>query len=487
MKLLMWGQCLGAQFVLFWVLEFGAGVNSDELTLPQDVLQQQIEDIPSDVLEAFRKKGKDKPKQTNRPRHTGVSYIAPRGFIPNSECVGFSGCGSVPPELDFPPGHPSANNIENICLYGSKRPTYGQDSLPLTGMSHLRRQGNAINQIEAGFANCCLKPDKLKCAEEVWDSALKAFCEEEFAIKTRHYHCCKENKSSERAACFEKAAPSPNYDLRSSDVAATENKDEHVVEVTIEGPLCMMSADKCIKHIHMKGRKPTFPGISFPPGEPTHSNLKNICKLQKLRPRYTKASMRNVQVDAIRRQTAALNQVEHGYRMCCNGTDVLTCTKEKWNNVLKNFCKKETSIKTSWYPCCIDKPDRIMTCFSKAAPYPNYDREIQIIDVRTDINASHGNIFCGRFKLLSKEFPVSVLVQGIRKNCCHVMDDKIEQCIKNEKETLPETLCRRSDQSEVKSGKYWRRCCSERARETCFSERFLSKVTVAFPQKNNIV
>lgn len=43
-----------------------------------------------------------------------------------------------------------------------------------------------------------------------WTKALDLFCEDEFSVKTRHYHCCK-LKPQARSNCFETEAPNPSY------------------------------------------------------------------------------------------------------------------------------------------------------------------------------------------------------------------------------------------------------------------------------------
>lgn len=43
-----------------------------------------------------------------------------------------------------------------------------------------------------------------------WKKALDLFCEDEFSVKTRHYHCCK-LQAQARLNCFETEAPNPSY------------------------------------------------------------------------------------------------------------------------------------------------------------------------------------------------------------------------------------------------------------------------------------
>ncbi|XP_074044829.1 extracellular matrix protein 1 isoform X3 [Macrotis lagotis] len=114
---------------------------------------------------------------------------------------------------DFPPGRPSPDNINQICLPDRKHVVYGPWNLPQTGHSHLSRQGNALNFLETGYTRCCLlKTDQLDCATAVWEQALDNYCREETAVKTHHHFCCHYSPISARDACFAHHAPYPNYD-----------------------------------------------------------------------------------------------------------------------------------------------------------------------------------------------------------------------------------------------------------------------------------
>ncbi|XP_064204609.1 extracellular matrix protein 1 isoform X2 [Anguilla rostrata] len=126
--------------------------------------------------------------------------------------------GQAPPSTEnlvlFPPGRPSKDNLPGICNNGLHRPPYRLDSLPTPGYSYLRRQATAVNNLEELYRGCCrsygTQDDALtlKCAQGAWETALSEFCEEEYSVKTRFYHCCQNDVDF---GCFEKWAPNPSY------------------------------------------------------------------------------------------------------------------------------------------------------------------------------------------------------------------------------------------------------------------------------------
>ncbi|XP_072500808.1 extracellular matrix protein 1 isoform X3 [Notamacropus eugenii] len=113
----------------------------------------------------------------------------------------------------FPPGRPSSDNINRICLSDRKLVVYGPWNLPQTGYSHLSRQGHALNFLETGYTRCChLKTNRLDCAMAVWKDVLDTYCDEEMAVKTHQHTCCHFSSISARDNCFARHAPYPNYD-----------------------------------------------------------------------------------------------------------------------------------------------------------------------------------------------------------------------------------------------------------------------------------
>ncbi|XP_005378732.1 PREDICTED: extracellular matrix protein 1 isoform X4 [Chinchilla lanigera] len=116
---------------------------------------------------------------------------------------------------NFPPGRPSADNLNQICLPERRPLVYGPWNLPQSGYSHLSRQGETLNLLETGYSRCCRcksTTHRLECAKLVWEDALDQYCDWEQAIKTHHHTCCHYPPSPARDECFAQRAPFPNYD-----------------------------------------------------------------------------------------------------------------------------------------------------------------------------------------------------------------------------------------------------------------------------------
>lgn len=80
---------------------------------------------------------------------------------------------------------------------------------------------------------------------------LDGFCTDEFGVKTRQFHCCRRHGPARRR-CFAQETPAPTW-------SPVPTWDPNVAwDLVTEPP--------------------------FPPGEPTATNLGNICGLRELRP-----------------------------------------------------------------------------------------------------------------------------------------------------------------------------------------------------------
>ncbi|XP_062821202.1 extracellular matrix protein 1 [Anolis carolinensis] len=173
------------------------------------VLQEQVqpEKIPLDFFlqkEIDLTEGLDLPMQVqNRPS----SPFNPRGFDPSK----------LPQSnlAEFPPARPAPSNIANICSEGRKKLSYGPWNLPQTSFSHLSRQGEALNELEAGVKTCCQldEGEKLPCCLEAWEKVLMHYCRWEFSVKTKPHECCLKDQKEDRFSCFTNLAPFPAYDM----------------------------------------------------------------------------------------------------------------------------------------------------------------------------------------------------------------------------------------------------------------------------------
>ena len=69
--------------------------------------------------------------------------------------------------INFPPGRPTADNIESLCSNQKLRPLYDIKCLPQYGFHNLARDLKTINRLEKGFKQCCKKRQGvLNCADQ---------------------------------------------------------------------------------------------------------------------------------------------------------------------------------------------------------------------------------------------------------------------------------------------------------------------------------
>ncbi|KAJ8386467.1 hypothetical protein AAFF_G00169370 [Aldrovandia affinis] len=119
------------------------------------------------------------------------------------------------PYVPFPPARPSMVNLDNICVNEPHRPLYPLDSLPRTGYSYLRRQGDAINGMESAYQECCKLYGyqwlvlTLSCVQKAWKGGLSKYCVDEFSVKTKPHPCCMVEEDMHN--CFATKAPNKSY------------------------------------------------------------------------------------------------------------------------------------------------------------------------------------------------------------------------------------------------------------------------------------
>uniref|UniRef100_A0A8D0L1H5 Extracellular matrix protein 1 n=1 Tax=Sphenodon punctatus TaxID=8508 RepID=A0A8D0L1H5_SPHPU len=379
------------------------------LPFPDGMLQREV--IPEmSVVE--QREVLEPPFLIHGEPQARASLLLPRGRRPSS-CSDSPSCHRL---NDFPPGRPTASNIANICLEGRTKPSYGPWNLPQTGFSHLSRQGEAINNLEAGLAQCCQRPqeEKVRCALGEWKDALEEFCLNEFSVKTKHYRCCKQQGVA-RDRCFANDAPNPNYDTEVTDVEAP--------------PAC--SSSECRFSAQVAAQKLKLPALSFPPGKPTATNMANICKLHKFRPLYPQGTLPQTGYGWFQRQARAINRLEGEFKKCCRKEDA-GCTHKAWEKVLAQFCKQEMSVKTKHHPCCKENDREVRySCFADRAPYPAYDKEIQTVSL-AEVTSAVMDVLCGHVKLFTKQRQIPGLIQNMTETCCDLHGKERTQCAEQE-------------------------------------------------------
>ncbi|XP_061263772.1 extracellular matrix protein 1 isoform X3 [Bos javanicus] len=176
--------------------------------LPQEAIPLQ-EELPPPQVPIEQKEEKPAPSMDHSPPE-------PESWNPAQHCQHGRPRGGWGHRLDgFPPGRPSLDNLDQICLPSRQHVVYGPWNLPQTGFSHLSRQGETLNLLETGYSRCCRcrnRTNRLDCAELVWEDTLDGYCDWEQAIKTHHHSCCDYPPSPLRDKCFARRAPYPNYD-----------------------------------------------------------------------------------------------------------------------------------------------------------------------------------------------------------------------------------------------------------------------------------
>lgn len=95
----------------------------------------------------------------------------PESWNPALHCQQGRSPGGWGHRLDgFPPGRPSPDNLDQICLPTRQHVMYGPWNLPHSGYSHLTRQGETLNLVETGYSRCCRchsHAHRLDCAKLV--------------------------------------------------------------------------------------------------------------------------------------------------------------------------------------------------------------------------------------------------------------------------------------------------------------------------------
>lgn len=118
---------------------------------------------------------------THSPSHSVFSILEkpamdrsppePESWNPALHCQQGRSRGGWGHRLDgFPPGRPSPDNLDQICLPNRQHVVYGPWNLPQSGFSHLTRQGETLNLLETGYSRCCRchsRTNRLDCTKLV--------------------------------------------------------------------------------------------------------------------------------------------------------------------------------------------------------------------------------------------------------------------------------------------------------------------------------
>ncbi|XP_054033563.1 LOW QUALITY PROTEIN: extracellular matrix protein 1 [Dryobates pubescens] len=342
--------------------------------------------------------------------------------------------------VDFPPAWPEAAAVTSHCHQPPRYPSI--PPLPASGFAHLRRQAAALEAFRPRLDACCSHRGALSCARRAWTEVLDAFCADEFGVKTRQFHCCR-HLGDARRRCF--ARSSAAVAVGATAAAATK----------AVAPLA--SSWEATKR------------LPFPPGEPTASNMGNICKLRGLRPGPGGARGSSGPRDRMRLR------LEREFGRCCRNQS-LSCAQEAWRKGLERFCREESSVKTRQHQCCQRGGGRARSrCFAAAAPYPGYDRELHNVSLARPGPAMLRTL-CGPTVLISKRKPVPELLGALTTSCCSLPPEEQSNCAQDQLSQGIATLC-------ASVGKGWRDpedCCSwgDPERRRCFEITYLAQVTL---------
>lgn len=388
---------------------------SEGRTVDQPVLQEELPPWHVPVEQEIRPSLPHQKEVTfsNRERQEKPSDSMdagpPESAAPSHHCPHGRHRGGWGYRLEgFPPGRPSQENLDQICLPNRQHVVYGPWNLPQTGYSHLSRQGKTLNLLETGYSRCCRCQkhlSRLDCANLVWEDTMTRFCEAEFSVKTRAHWCCK-REGEARFSCFQAEAPRPYYQHRA-----------------------------CPSHQPGMSSGPDLP---FPPGLPTLDNVKNICRLRRLR-----SVPRNLPAldDPVQRGLQALTQLEGEFSRCCRQGDNHTCAWKAWEDALDWYCDQEQATKTHHYSCCRYPPSPARDeCFARRAPYPNYDRDIMTLDLGQITPNLMGHL-CGNGRTLTKHKQIPGLIHNVTARCCQLSFPEQVCCAEDEKSAFIDDLC----------------------------------------------
>ncbi|XP_039243656.1 extracellular matrix protein 1 [Pipra filicauda] len=334
----------------------------------------------------------------------------------------------------FPPAWPVAAAVTRHCRDPPTVPP--PPMLPPNAFAHLHRQAAALAALRPRMSDCCRQRTPLPCARRAWTDVLDGFCTDEFAVKTRQFHCCRRHGAARRR-CFAQETPAPTWHPNTSWEPNT------AWDLLTEPP--------------------------FPPGEPTAANLGNICGLRELRPGPPAP-------DAPSGPRIELRvRLEREYGRCCRN-ESLSCAHSAWLKGMNRFCREESAVKTRQHWCCQRRGLRARgRCFAAAAPVPAYDRELHNVSL---VRPGPGLLrsLCGPTRLFTQRRPVPELFGAMTAACCPLAPEERGVCAREQLSQAIATLCATPEDA-------WRDpqgCCSweEPERRRCFDNAYLDQVTL---------
>ncbi|KAL0985384.1 hypothetical protein UPYG_G00156200 [Umbra pygmaea] len=398
----------------------------------------------------------------------GHPVAGPRSFV-NSN-----------PSVVFPPGQPTPENLQAICLHSSHRPRYPASFYPRSGFGYLHRQGDAVNRLESWYSTCChgnwtQNVDlMLCCVRQAWNQSISKFCEEEFSVKTSHYGCCR--KTEDRDRCFNEAAPNPTYMPITEETGSTPDPEPGFTfdPNTCHSPPRSQAVPRGVRENLQVAHRDT--DISFPPGRPTSQNIGLVCRLVNRQLLYKRKCLPSTGYRWLARRVKAVKQLEGGFRRCCKGQeDVLACADKRWREVIDRFCDKEKTMRAPKSSCCdAGEGEQRYNCFSNSAPNPAYDKELHYwSDAQTP---SLGHI-CETQKIIKEKF-VFFPLQSIVGLCCTQPTEQRTSCVDEQLVMHAEIWCsvERNPPSTVAP-----KCClrSSKYRPKCFSDQLIKSIAKA--------
>ncbi|XP_060778000.1 extracellular matrix protein 1 [Neoarius graeffei] len=368
--------------------------------------------------------------------------------------------------VPFPLARPTTTNILAICQYSYLRPRDFEEILPTSGFGHLHRQASAINQLESWYTVCCANGSQnyeliLCCAQQAWKKSLSAFCENEFTIKTRHYHCCKENGPA-KWDCFEKEASDTSY--RPSTVQSFDFDPKSCQKISIS-------------EVAGSTMKESIININFPPGRPNSANIVPLCAFRKHRRRYLTRCLPHRDVDWLTHQLKAINGLEKEFGQCCKERkDIQACTEGKWKKMVDRFCKDEKKDQVNQFECCKkQKGEEQYNCFNNTAPNPHY---MITSDYNHDEPRPVLDMFCDTYTALQKMNHLPFAVDKMAEKCCILVDDKRSACLQLQLDNLLDEACEGDNPllAQVK-----RNCCKKtgKGRSKCITKLLLHNIAKA--------